>query len=104
MCFTYLVIELPQEERRVIHVLEFAITVQVCAVKFDVRMNVFLINMGSYYKLMLPLGELHSQLITDFVRILRTDFARFKRLDTSFQVLNKKSESSLKKQYNESNK
>lgn len=31
-------------------------------------------------------------------------YCRLSQEDTSFQVLNKKSESSLKKQYNESNK
>ena len=44
------------------------------------RVNVFLVHMGTDDKSVFPLRQRHCQFIADFVRQLRRDFSRLKRL------------------------
>ena len=76
-----LVIKPPQNHCGLLHIPEFAITVEVGAVKFYVRMDMGFVHMGGYNKLMLASGKLHCQLIADSVGFLRADLPRLKGLD-----------------------
>lgn len=93
MCPAKLVIEPPQDEVGVLDIHEFAITVQIDAVKLDVCVNVGLVYVGGYHKLVLPPGKLHCQLIAKPVGLLRADLSGLEGLDNAvhenimFQVL-----------------
>ena len=53
MRLAQLVIELPQKERGTSDIPEFTVTVEIGAVKFDVRVDMGLVNVGGDYKLVL---------------------------------------------------
>ena len=61
--------------------LKFAVAVQIHAVKFNMRVDIGLIHIGTYHKLVLSAGKLHSQLIANPVGFLRADLTRLEGLD-----------------------
>ena len=74
------IVELLQQVGRLVDV-EFSGAVQVGAVKLYVTVNVRPVNVGADYKLMLPLCQLHCQLIGDLVRFLRRDLSGLEGLN-----------------------
>ena len=49
----------------------------------DIKDFMGLVHMGGHYKLVLPPGKLHRQLIADTVGPLRADLSRLKKLDNA---------------------
>ena len=77
-----LIIEFPQDAQRgPFNITEFTVTVEIGAVKFYVRVNMGLVHMGGYDKLVLAPGKLHCQLIADPVGFLRADLSRLEGLN-----------------------
>ena len=77
-----LIIEFPQDAQRgPFNVPEFTVTVEIGAVKFYVRMNMGLVHMGGYDKLVLAPGKLHCQFIADPVGFFRADLSRLEGLN-----------------------
>jgi hypothetical protein len=76
-----LIIEPPENQIGILHILELPIAGKIGAVEFYMRMDVGLVNMGRHHKLMLPAGKLHSQFIGDLIGFFRTDLPRLEGLD-----------------------